>query len=62
MVNTLRFFDDRHTYGMNACEDGKIWRAIDAYDYVCVDYERLELSVIFISETEDNFSATFKLL
>uniref|UniRef100_A0A915CAR3 Uncharacterized protein n=1 Tax=Parascaris univalens TaxID=6257 RepID=A0A915CAR3_PARUN len=36
-----RFFDDRQTYGMNACEDGKIWRAIDAYDYVCVDYERI---------------------
>ncbi|VDM28670.1 unnamed protein product [Toxocara canis] len=26
---------------MNACENGKIWRAIDAYDYVCVDQQRL---------------------
>uniref|UniRef100_A0A0M3IYN9 PKD_channel domain-containing protein n=1 Tax=Anisakis simplex TaxID=6269 RepID=A0A0M3IYN9_ANISI len=36
-----RFYEDLQTYGMNACADSKVWRAIDQYDYVCVDQQRV---------------------
>ncbi|KAM3719332.1 DNA-directed RNA polymerase I subunit [Dirofilaria immitis] len=35
-----KFFKDLMTFGMNACNDGYIWRTIDSYDYVCVTKER----------------------
>ncbi|CAJ0586955.1 unnamed protein product, partial [Mesorhabditis spiculigera] len=35
-----KFFERRKSYGQNACIDGYEWRAIDAYDYVCVMSER----------------------
>ncbi|MCP9261763.1 hypothetical protein DINM_005090 [Dirofilaria immitis] len=36
----VKFFKDLMTFGMNACNDGYIWRTIDSYDYVCVTKER----------------------
>ncbi len=36
------FFTGPHTstFGMNACDNGYVWRAIDPYDYVCVNKDR----------------------
>ncbi|CAJ0932336.1 unnamed protein product, partial [Mesorhabditis belari] len=35
-----RFFEKRRSYGQNECIDGYEWRALDAYDYVCVPHKR----------------------
>ncbi|KAK0394610.1 hypothetical protein QR680_000833 [Steinernema hermaphroditum] len=35
------FFARQFTYGLNACQLGKVWRAADAYDYICVDPARV---------------------
>uniref|UniRef100_A0A0N4ZRF3 Peptidase_M1 domain-containing protein n=1 Tax=Parastrongyloides trichosuri TaxID=131310 RepID=A0A0N4ZRF3_PARTI len=34
------FFNHLQTFGLNACKEGKVWRSIDDYDYVCVDIRR----------------------
>ena len=34
------FFTLRTTFGANACRPGLVWRALDAYDYVCVTEKR----------------------
>ncbi|CAD5217634.1 unnamed protein product [Bursaphelenchus xylophilus] len=41
-VARQHFYSDGKTFGANSCRTGKIWRAIDAYDYVCVDPKRQE--------------------
>uniref|UniRef100_A0A1I8F1K1 Peptidase M11 gametolysin domain-containing protein n=2 Tax=Wuchereria bancrofti TaxID=6293 RepID=A0A1I8F1K1_WUCBA len=35
-----RFFKDLATFGMNACNNGYVWRMIDPYDYACVTKNR----------------------
>uniref|UniRef100_A0AC35UH91 DUF4953 domain-containing protein n=1 Tax=Rhabditophanes sp. KR3021 TaxID=114890 RepID=A0AC35UH91_9BILA len=35
-----RFYTNLHSFGLNQCVDGKVWRSIDDYDYVCVDARR----------------------
>ncbi|VIO94138.1 Uncharacterized protein BM_BM10095 [Brugia malayi] len=34
------FFKDLVTFGMNACNNGYVWRMIDPYDYACVTKNR----------------------
>ncbi|CAD5213149.1 unnamed protein product [Bursaphelenchus okinawaensis] len=41
-VARQHFYSDAITVGANSCRTGKLWRAIDAYDYVCVDPKRQE--------------------
>ncbi|CAI4224615.1 unnamed protein product [Auanema sp. JU1783] len=36
------FFLTSRTFGQNECVEGREWRAIDAYDYVCVPPSRVE--------------------
>lgn len=43
-VGRHHFYSDSVTYGANACRSGKVWRAIDAYDFVCVDQKRYNFS------------------
>ncbi|KAI1727887.1 hypothetical protein DdX_00025 [Ditylenchus destructor] len=37
------FYNLQSTIGANACRTGHIWRALDAYDYVCVTPKRQEI-------------------
>lgn len=34
------FYSFQNTFGANACRRGHVWRALDAYDYVCVTEKR----------------------
>uniref|UniRef100_A0A0N5BRL2 Peptidase_M1 domain-containing protein n=1 Tax=Strongyloides papillosus TaxID=174720 RepID=A0A0N5BRL2_STREA len=47
------FFSHLQTFGLNACKEGKVWRSIDDYDYVCVDTRRKD-DVRFTQEIANN--------
>ncbi|PAV87694.1 hypothetical protein WR25_03733 [Diploscapter pachys] len=40
------FYKLRATFGQNECHEGMRWRAIDAYDYVCVIPERVAIEQV----------------
>ncbi|ETN73976.1 hypothetical protein RB195_017188 [Necator americanus] len=50
------FFEMRKTFGQNECKNGRVWRAIDAYDYICVEPHRVDQvmdTVLSMDEEED---------
>ncbi|CEF63416.1 Hypothetical protein SRAE_1000167800 [Strongyloides ratti] len=49
----IDFYNKLQTFGLNACKDGKVWRSIDDYDYVCVDSRRKD-DVRFNQEIANN--------
>ncbi|VDK53715.1 unnamed protein product [Cylicostephanus goldi] len=49
------FFEMRKTFGQNECTNGRIWRGIDAYDYVCVEPHRADdVTDTVVTMDEDN--------
>ncbi|KAL6733904.1 hypothetical protein Aduo_004505 [Ancylostoma duodenale] len=56
------FFDMRKTFGQNECKNGRVWRAIDAYDYVCVEPHRVDQvmdTVASVDEDDDDCDETY---
>uniref|UniRef100_A0A7I4Y4F0 Reprolysin n=1 Tax=Haemonchus contortus TaxID=6289 RepID=A0A7I4Y4F0_HAECO len=47
------FFQMRKTFGQNECKVGRIWRGIDAYDYVCVEPHRADEVVDSVVSIDD---------
>ncbi|KAE9414097.1 hypothetical protein Angca_000038 [Angiostrongylus cantonensis] len=48
------FFGLRRTFGQNECVSGYTWRAIDAYDYVCVEPHRVAEVMESIASVDEN--------
>ncbi|KJH50708.1 hypothetical protein DICVIV_03148 [Dictyocaulus viviparus] len=48
------FFDMRKTFGQNECKNGRVWRSIDAYDYVCVEPHRVDEVSENVVQVDDN--------
>ncbi|VDL78423.1 unnamed protein product [Nippostrongylus brasiliensis] len=48
------FFELRKTFGQNECKNGRTWRAIDAYDYVCVEAHRVDEVADSIASIDEN--------
>ncbi|KAH7691259.1 hypothetical protein AAVH_40228, partial [Aphelenchoides avenae] len=50
------FYSVRNTFGANACRAGRVWRAIDAYDYVCVEPFRRDVIHEEVQHQENRLS------
>ncbi|KAI6172340.1 hypothetical protein M3Y98_00961900 [Aphelenchoides besseyi] len=46
------FYSSLITYGANCCKSGWVWRAIDAYDFVCVDRLRRDVAQAEVDQQE----------
>jgi len=52
------FSSETTTYGSNSCKMGYVWRALDAYDYVCVSPSRRDAAQSEVNKQEERLSST----
>ncbi|KAI6228457.1 hypothetical protein M3Y95_00624200 [Aphelenchoides besseyi] len=51
-ITRQNFYSSLTTYGANCCKAGWVWRAIDAYDFVCVDRQRRDVAQSEVDQQE----------
>lgn len=57
-IQRRNFYTSLATFGANCCKAKLVWRAIDAYDYTCVEPYRHEIAHAEIDRQDERISLT----